>query len=298
MSMNIQKLCGWAGETEARKAMEQLGDQFPRFQIVGSTESKAGGTYRLWDFTRKVLGHDTPNYAQKTGDCVSFGAKNAIEYLACIEIVRGDQESFHPLFPPYLYYTGRVLIGNNQLRGRAGSVGSWMAKAVEKYGTIPAELDGVPTYSGSLADEWGDGRGECQRWVDVGDDHLIQTTSPIRNWSELVDAIGNGYPVTIASDLGFTMKPGRDGYHEQTDTWHHQMMIHGICDGAEPWWSPLNSWGNVHGTVLDPETGEPWPAGSLKCRPEVLDRAFSRGELFAYSQFQGFPEQRLRWNFV
>lgn len=299
--MSEFKTTGWAGEDEAKRAWDAIGSQFDPFFIAGQTEATEGGTYRLWDYTRKVLGEDTPNYAQKTGDCVSFGAKNAIEYLSCMEIARnGDAEQFKPIFAPYLYATGRVKIGNNKLRGRAGSLGSWMAKAVQEYGTIPADLDGLPDYSGQLADQWGDGRGDWTKWIEHGDDHLIKSASRITSWNQLVDANGNGYPVTIASNLGFNMKPSADGFHKRRGSWAHQMCIVGASDDrSKPWAGVLNSWGaNAHGTVIDFETGEEWPAGMLRVRPEDLDPAFRSGELFAFSQFDGFPEQNLSWNFM
>ncbi len=196
---DFSQLGGWAGPDEAERAWETIGGQFEPFFIATQQVSTTGTTVRLWDFTRKVLGQDTPNYAQKTGDCVSFGMKNAIEYLSCMEIARkGQREKFKPIFPPYLYATSRVKVGKNGLKGRAGSLGSWMAKAVEIYGTVPTDLEGLPNYSGQLADQWGNGRGSWDEWIEQGDDHLIQSTAKINNWTQLVDALANGYPVTIA----------------------------------------------------------------------------------------------------
>ena len=296
--MTNQKF-GWAGETEANRAWDEIGDQFQVFGIKGVTESKAGGTYRLWKFVREVLGKDTPNYAQQTGDCVSMGAQNAVEHVACVEISNGESELFKRAFAPYLYYTSRVLIGKNQLRGRAGSVGSWMAKAVEQYGVVPVDAEELPPYSGELADRWGDGNGSPEQWLDVGASHLITTTSRVNNWSELVEAIGNGYPVTIASNLGFNMKPSSDGYHRRKGSWAHQMCIVGVCDGSKPWAAIRNSWGkDAHGQLTDFETGDAWPLGTLRVRPEDLEPAFRSGELYAFSQFEGFPEQNLSWDFM
>ena len=299
MTFNPKNFPGWAGEEEAKREWDKIGSHFAEFQIVGQEIPKAGDTVRLWDFTREVLGEDTENYAQKTGSCVAFGAKNAIEYLSCVEIAKNNEsELFRPQFTPYMYYTSRVLVGKNRLTG-AGSLGSWMAKAVEEYGTVSRDIEELPEYSGKLEDQWGFGRGDCKKWVDEGDDHLIRTTARISNWSQLVEAICNGYPVTMASNLGFNMKPSGDGFHKRRGSWAHQMCLTGVCDGAKPWAGILNSWGpTTHGTVTDFETGEDWPAGMLRVRPEDLEPAFKSGELFAFSQFDGFPEQDLSWNFM
>src|SRR5688500_14300313 len=70
----------------------------------------------LYQVTRKLLGQDTKNYPQQIGDCVSFGAKNAIEYLMATEkLMKGDRELFRYVFPPYLYGTGRVYVGKGRL---------------------------------------------------------------------------------------------------------------------------------------------------------------------------------------
>jgi hypothetical protein len=284
---------GWLGEEVAKDQWNLLKSsptfkQFPRF----SGESKR---MMLFEVTRKVLGGDTKNYAQEIGDCVSFGAKNAIEYLMCCErLLKGDLEKFRPVFPPYLYGTGRVYVGRGQLGNEDGSLGSWMAEAVVKYGVLCADEEGVPAYAGSVAKAWGgrSGKTYLDKWKPVGEVHPVKSAAQVRTWSELCDAICNGYPCTVASNQGFEMEAGSDGFHDPRGQWAHQMCIIGVDNEyRDPYAIILNSWGDAHGTLKDFNTGENLPIGTLRVRKRVIESMLSYGETFAYSNFEGFEDQ-------
>ena len=305
---------GWAGKDEAERAFDSLQQsshalaEFPPLQKLSGAESAAAdGGVRLWDLVRKVRGEDTPNVAQQTGDCVSFGAKNAIEYLQCAEIAAGESEGFKPVFPPFLYATGRVLAGGGRLRGRAGSLGSWQAAAVKEHGVLRTDAAGVPPYSGAVADAWGDGRkassgrtnGDAAGFRDfltAAADHPVGAAARVRTWAEVVAAVANGSPVTVASDCGFTMRAAASGFHERRGRWPHQMALVAVCDDpARPWAGVLNSWGDAHGRVTDWRTGERWPTGTLRVRREAVEEMLTTGEAYAYAAFAGFPPRRIDW---
>lgn len=289
------QIAGWAGEALARYQWNMVKDDtaFKKFSTEGPKTTV--GKMMLYDFTRKVLGKDTRNYNQLEGSCVAFGAKNANEYLQCIEIVKGDAEEFKEMFVPYFYGAGRVFIGGGQIRGD-GSLGSWQALAVVKYGGIPSELSGLPKYGPGIAGsrDWGDKPGPSQKWVDIGKKHLIKSAAKINNWDEFTAAITNGYPCTIASSQGFTMEPDSRGFHRPSGTWHHQMTGIGVDnEHASPYAIILNSWSDVHGHLKDFKTGEPLPVGVLRVEKATVERMIAAGETFAYSQFDGFPTQDL-----
>lgn len=65
-------LCGWKKENavQARKAFASSLKVFA--DLAPSTDYK-GNRRMLWEFTRKALGKDTPNYAQEIGDCFIDG---------------------------------------------------------------------------------------------------------------------------------------------------------------------------------------------------------------------------------
>lgn len=294
------ELFGWAGEEEAKRAWDQIGHLFPSFMIVGDSEPyKPGGRYMLWEIVRKVLGKDIPNIAQQVGDCVSWGAKHAVEQVSCVEILRGEPEEFKLVFAPYLYGTGRVQIGGGTMRGD-GSVGSWQAKAVETYGILNEDADGVPPYSGTIARQWGNPPGPPKKFLELGKKHLIRTTAPVYSWEDLVMALRNGYPCTIASSQGFEMLPRKDGFHWPSGSWPHQMDIAGVDDNTkDPYVDLHNSWGDVHGHLVDFITGEKWPVGRLRVRRQTIERMIKSGECISYSQFDGFQAQsELLWSSI
>lgn len=226
-------------------------------------------------------------------NCVSFGAKNAVEYLMATEkLMKGDNEKFESIFPPYLYGIGRVLIGRGQLNGDDGSLGSWMADAVIKYGVLRSNFDGVPKYAGSVAKKWGDTPGPDKKFIEEGSKHPVKSAAKIKSWDQLVEAIVNGYPCTTASDVGYTMTAANDGFHRQTDNWGHQMCFIGVDDRAtDPYAIIVNSWGDAHGQLKDFDTGENLPIGVLRVRKKDAEKHIRAGETFAYSNFDGFPEQ-------
>jgi intein/homing endonuclease len=226
-------------------------------------------------------------------NCVSWGARNAVEYLMATEkLMKGDHEKFEPVFAPYLYGTGRVLIGRGQLNGQDGSLGSWMADAVIKYGVLRSNFDGVPKYSGSIAKKWGDTPGPDRKFIDEGTKHPVKSAAQIKSWDQLVEAIVNGYPCTTASDIGYDMQPSSDGFHRQTDNWGHQMCFIGVDDRpTDPYAIILNSWGDAHGHLKDFNDGSSLPIGVLRVRKKDAEKHLRAGETFAYSNFDGFPEQ-------
>jgi intein/homing endonuclease len=213
---------GWLGKVAAKKAWTQLQTSNTFKPVCNNIQGSR--RMMLFDVVRKVLGKDTQNYEQQIGDCVSFGMKNAIEYLMCSEILMlGDREKFRPIFPPYLYGTGRVQVGGGQINGD-GSLGSWMAEAVVKYGTIASDEEGCPNYSGSIARQWGRS-GPPSQFITIGKTHPVKSAALISSWDQLVTAICNGYPCTVASNQGFNMFASRDGYHAPSGSWAHQMCL-------------------------------------------------------------------------
>jgi hypothetical protein len=227
-------------------------------------------------------------------NCVSFGAKNAIEYVQFLPMANGERLNWTMAFPPYLWGCGRIFIGKNQLGRQDGSVGVWQAKACEQYGMIAKDAPGVPQYSGSVARQWGNRPGPEDKWVTLGKEHLIKTTALITTWEDFVQAIMNGYPVTVASNVGYTMSVQRDGFHHRQGSWGHQMCFIGVDDDpSDPYACLLNSWGDIFGEVKDFKTGEIWPKGTLRVRKRDVLAQLSEGDSFAYSSFVGFPAQEL-----
>lgn len=290
---------GWAGPEGVKKAAPLVATM-RTFKIVGAPAGDDNTTknVRLWDSSVKVLGSHIPNYAQEIGDCVSFGAKNACNYLLCVEIANGSPGlEFHEAYPPWIYGGSRVNIGHGQLGRGDGSVGAWAAQFVQQFGVLRKDLDGVPAYSGSIAKTWGQ-KGPPKEFFPQAIDFKVSTVSPIRSADEARDALCNGYPVTIASDWGSTKMPQVDGRIVATRNanWPHQMCLiaYDGKTGSEPYFYILNSWGpDAHPKPLQGE-----PPGGFWVRKKDVDYITRQGDSFAYSNFKGFPARDLDFTVI
>jgi hypothetical protein len=288
---------GWPGEDIARQQFYLLMQDPTRsthFKSLSNLTKQGKGKTFLYHCCRKALGADTKNYRQEIGDCVSFGAKNASEYLVCTQIALGNSlDKFRPVFPPYLYGCGRVFVGH-QTDYSDGSVGSWQAEAVQKYGVLAADEPNVPAYAGKVAKAWGGGKGPPQEFVELGKKHPVKSAAKVNSWSDLVAAITNGYPCTVASNQGFQMEAGSDGFHSPHGSWAHQMCIMGVDDSYKtPYALILNSWGDVHGHLKDFDTQEDLPVGVLRVRSDTIERMIKQDDTFAFSHLDWFQDQAI-----
>lgn len=230
--------------------------------------------------------------AQK--NCVSFGGKNAIEYLQFFPIANGQRDKWTMVFPPYLYGCGRIFIGNNQIGRQDGSLGSWQAKAVMQYGTIRKDEEGVPPYSGAVASKWGNSPGPDKKWIELGKQHIVKSAAAITSWEDVVTALCNGYAITVASNVGYDMTARSDGFMNYSTHWGHQMSIIGVDDDpSDPYAIILNSWGDVHGALKDFKTGEILPKGTIRARKKDIMSMLQENDSFAYSSLDGFPAQEI-----
>lgn len=236
-------------------------------------------------------------YAVK--NCTSFGGKNALEYLQAFQIAMGATFDWKPVFPPYIYGCERVFIGDGG-RGGDGGLGVWVANAVKKYGVLFSDTDGCPKYSGSVARKWGSPPGPPKNFISVGQHYLVKTINIIKTVDEALNALLNGYPVTLASDVGFDMKQRSDGFMHYSTSWPHEMCLIGgdAGDANVPEnYCILNSWGDAHGAIKDFRTGENWPVGTLRVNRKDLQAILNDGDSWAFSDMDGFPAKILPESF-
>lgn len=284
-------LMGWAGKEEAKKAHALIAGSLPKFAIKDPIKDYKGQRRMLWEYTRKVLGQDTPNYAQEIGDCTSFGGKNVMEYLQCVQIAGGAAQKFKPVFPPYIYGCERVYIGQGQIRGDGG-MGAWVQDSVKKYGVLFSDTAGCPQYSGSVASQWGN-NGPPQALVTEGSKYLVKTTAQITTAADCANALLNGYPVAVCSDWGFTMTADSQGFMQPRGTWGHCMTLIGFEDHPTYglYFIMLNSWGDVFTHLTDFTSNQPLPIGILRVHADPINSMLAEGDSYCYSAFDGFPDQ-------
>lgn len=293
------KLSGWDGKEAADKFWEKLKTHPKMFHSVGSQLGLYGASedckMMLYEVVRKVLGEDTKNYPQLTGDCVSFGMKNALEYLQCTEILLNKKNhKFRPISSLYLYYLCRVVHGFSVCL-IPGATGGAMAEGVLEDGSVFLDEPGVPSYSGFEATKWG-----CRlfslshrRFLEIGRKNLIGSAARVNNWEDLVAAICNGYPVTVASNQGFKYSVDGDGFHRASGRWAHQMCIIGVGKYKDvDYCIILNSWGDKFGRLKDFDNPSiELPIGCLRVRRDDMEKSMiENGECFAISAWANLPD--------
>lgn len=233
-----------------------------------------------------------PTYSQETGDCVSFGVKNAGERRQVTEIYAyGQEEVWKEWFAPWIYAISRNQIGGGM--SGAGSTGAWGAAAVNQHGVLFADDPGVPSYSGNLADSWGSSRNARSlesavygKYASVAKDNPIQIVE-CKSLQDVTLFLRAHRPVAIASNWGFRVvtKNGRR-FFTPSGSWSHQMVWIQWDNTLQAAYR-LNSWGaDAHPNPLANETpGGAWNSGS-----DMEDELRSRDvEAFAFWDFKGFP---------
>lgn len=298
---------GWMETRQPGIAKQQfnlLRHAFSDFGIKGQSQITTGKKMFLFWITQQAfpgLKSCIPNYLeQRIGDCVSFSGKYTTGLTSIVEIfMKGEREKWRDIFSCYYYGTSRCWSGNWEGSYEDGSLGSWLADCVLRFGALFADEEGVPQYSSDVAKEWGANKGKVlEKWKSKAINYPVKTVAQIKNWDELCAAINNGYAVSTSSGVGYDMGASSDGFHRQTTSWSHAMTIVGTDEtyknGDEPYALILNSWGlDAHGILKDFETGDELPGGMLRVRRNDIEKHIRAGETYAFSNFSGFPEQKL-----
>jgi len=297
---NFINLGGWHRDDRAvEEALKQL--SVPRIcqsPINGTGEGKVALLYQP---IVKLAGK-YPLRLQRTGDCVSMSTAGMVDNLTGIQhFILGTNEPWIAECASEVIYAGsRVEIAGGQLGGGAGSNNIWAAKFVAQYGTLVRKKYGnidLTTYSSSRADQWGMPRNGVPNELEpFAKEHLVKTYSQVRTWEECRAALSNFYPVTIASNQGFSSNRQKDGFASPQGNWAHSMLLIGCKDDNRPGALCMNSWGVWNS---GPKGDYDIPDGSFWIDAQVLERnILSQNDSFAFSNYQGFEPQDLdlRWS--
>jgi hypothetical protein len=258
-------------------------------EVEGSGEGKTTLLYRAW---KDVLQGYFPYPAQDIGCCVSRGFSEGIDLLECVEIAVGrEAEVFTPTSHEAIYGMARVDVGGQRGSYEDGAVGAWAAKAVTLIGTVAQDV--VGPYSDRLAKDWG-ARGVPDAVKQKAARHKVKTSSLVRTYAELEDALANGYPVPVCSNQGFTLRRDAQGFCRPEGTWLHCMLICGVRTDR-PGACILQSWGmNVPSGPLDLDQ----PPNSFFADRAVIESMLAMRDSWALSRFDGYKRQDLpaRWS--
>lgn len=294
---------------ETHEQHERAVGDMPRFRICNSTGAAAEKKIVLTDVwthprVEAALGFKFPRVHQLTGSCVGAGGGNCLFTLSAIEVIRlGDRERIVVPFWLLPYGMSRKRAG---MRGRGeGSIGSTFAESARLDGWLDAREPGLPGFT--VADglvwseraemDWSDGAAIPAEFLARARTQLVRSTAPCESADDVRDAIQNYYPCTAACD-GYVGRARVQGtgadavlVGDVDSRGGHQTSIQGWME--HPTFGELFLYQNQWPEQVYPRD----PAGGGPCSCWIsrrrMDWICKTGEVFAFSQFEGFPEQRL-----
>lgn len=305
---NINNLCGWIPPDKRTKeqadAHEKAVLDMPAFNIIGRPDTVDKMLLTdLWKhpMVNKALGFDYPGAHQLTGSCVGFGGGNTMSSMIFVAALMANKRE--EIFMPFwLLNYGMSRYYNGDRSEGEGSTGSAFAKSAKEDGIIKATESGLPSfthtdgivYGSSVEYRWSNGANIDQKWLEMSRKHLVKTTAPCNSADDVRAAITNGYPCSAASDWGGDMQcQVKEGVllNRHSGSWNHQMSYHGYWNHPKlgEIFYEMNNWGlDAHGT--DPAGGA---RGGFWVKKSDVDYTCRNGEVYAFSQFEGFPAQTL-----
>jgi hypothetical protein len=279
---------------QARPFLDQLNQ--------GIRGTGTGRTVLLWPYLEKAYGHAFTPHAQEIGDCVSHAYGVGIDILAAVQL----EKSLVPHMwvaeaSTEVIYGGARVQSRVQLDGQSpipgdGINGVNAAEFIKQFGVLLRQEYGkhdYRRYDGDVARTLGKVGVPVELLV-LCKLHPVQTTAIVKSWDEARDAVANGYPVTMCSNVGFSIRRGRDSegfLPPGRQPWYHAMLIAGIDDNPRrPGGLIINSWGS---DWIDGPTRLGQPLGSFWADASTIDRAMRQGDSIAISSYVGYPLQSL-----
>jgi hypothetical protein len=291
------KLGGWIHDpAEVKRALAAMARPYFGAAAPHLEGSGAGRTTLLYTAFKDVNGGQYIDYpAQTIGDCVSHGFGHGIDLLEAVQISVGHKpDQFRQTATEAIYGMARVDIGGQRGSFQDGAVGAWAARAVTTLGTLSRDV--VGPYDGRRAKQWG-AYGVPADLEAQAAAHKVETTSLVATFSELEDALANGYPVTVCSSQGFTLERDSQGFCGPQGTWGHCMLIVGVRAGDRPGACIFQSWGS---SMPSGPLALDQPPNSFWADRAVVEQMLSMQDSWALSTFDGYPSQALpsHWSFA
>lgn len=242
--------------------------------------------------------------SQPIGSCVGWGWAMCVDVLAACDIVlRKEPEVWGGrTIEASIYGPSRVeMRGQSRNLGGDGSTGFHAAKAVRDMGTLHyGQQYGSITFdrqfTGTQEKAWG---------RDGMPDHLepyakqrrCSEVTLVTSFDDCAKALSNGYPVSICSMRGFSMRfvdrgSLGGGWLSPAGSWAHCMM--GISLRHDrPAILVANSWGNCYSGAVDEKLPEPFQRTSGWVDAEVIDSMVRGRDSYAVAGFSGFKATTL-----
>jgi hypothetical protein len=298
--MSVDQFFGWVpmpDESERIAAAQPIPSMA---DVTWLKDYGKGKTVLLYQCLEKATGKPFPVRDQgRAGTCVSQGAAAAIDCLIGVQIVMGNENirwDAESATEP-IYGGSRVEVGGGIL-WRDGSVGAWAAQWLTEWGNIQRGKYGqydLSQYSISTSRDWGR-HGVPDDLETTIKQYPVKAFTKIGGYTEARDALASGYPISVASNQGFTYKRDKDGFSTPSGRWGHQMAVLGVCDDPKrPGVLICNSW-NIY-LQGSPKGQFNIPDNMFFCDAEVFDRMAGQGDTFAFAHAVGLPAPADNFNF-
>lgn len=266
-------------------------------------ESGRGKRVILSDFITKAIG--SYNIRHQLGpDCTSMMGARCADILKAINVITKGEEWISETATEPIYSLSRIEVSKGRWGTGGGASGSATGQAVKLYGTLCRQKYGdidLSVYDVNKALKWGSPGVGCPDLLEpLSKNHLIQSITLVNTYYEAIDALANGYPVGICSNVGFERTKNRNGQCVRDkngllypgSSWSHAMTLISFDDSG-----PIkkvgvdNSWGTDW--VTGPTDGLPDSAFWIEA--SILEQILDQQDSFCYSDMIGYPPKSLRW---
>lgn len=287
----IEELCGWIpAPAEVEAILSTLVEGYdvataaPHL-MKGDAVWDGQSDICLWEAEIAVTGSVLEAHKQTIGDCVSHGHGSGVDLLQCIQIFKGK-------------FAGEFIVGRDECYTEAhygnmregkrmgysdGAVGIWAVESLKNHGYTTRN---GRKYNGQDAKQWG-AKGTPAEIKNQGSERKLAQYILVRDTKEAMNLLWNGYPITVCSNQGFTMRRDENGICEAQGSWAHCMVIIGaILVNGQIIFIIRQSWG---ANVPSGPTIKNMPNCSFGARESVVQRMFGARDSYALSGIPGFP---------
>lgn len=294
---------GWFNDPAQRLAVIKS-DPRPYFsQHNGAVRGTGEGQIvLLHPYFEEVTNAPLEPYLQGIGDCVAQATALGVDILGSVQIklLRKLERFVARTATEPIYAGSRVEIGGGITdfwgRDTDGSHVAWAVRWLQEYGVLLRQKYGeydLTEYDPLRAREWGHRDVGCpDELEEIAKQHPVRTAKLIRTWDDFCDALANGYPVIIGSNVGFCTRCGRDkdGFMHENGKWLHAMLAIGFDDRVRRGGLLMNSWGK--NWVSGPRRFNQ-PEGSFWAEAETIVKMLKQGDSYAISDLLGFRRRKL-----
>lgn len=287
---------GWICDPEAVAAVIKADGIKSLAEEIGPQGGERTIKTDLTVYLKKVHGEQWYLHQGSCGSCVAFGAALACDVLAAIQIVdHGMEKPEGRTDPMTIYWGSRREIGEGKIWGQ-GSVGAWAAKYLKDYGVLPqAKYPAIDLskYDAGVCCGANARLGVPDSLEAIARQHPVMAYAQVNTFEELATAIENGYPVTVASNQGFSKARDEQGFARPQGNWGHQMCVVGVRHDR-PAALIANSWGAYFTGECDISPACFWADAS------TVSHMLRAGDSFALSDLSGWDRKglsyaRLNW---